>query len=157
MAGTGGSTSTATRDREFEILCDDVGEFLRRYTVAEDGTVVPVDTELDGTTTYVVIGTVRRCVAPRVPANPAIIGTIQRQQGAGTVTIPAGARSITVVVASGTASVAIGVAPAVLIPQGASFTWGVDRGGPDGETLQDAYAFTGVASSDFYVSSTREV
>ncbi|WP_219505341.1 hypothetical protein [Nonomuraea ceibae] len=41
-------------DREFEILCDNdsggtVTAFLRRYTVDTSGTVVPVDTGLDGT------------------------------------------------------------------------------------------------------------
>lgn len=90
-------------------------------------------------------------------SRPDVDGTLQRQSGAGTVTIPAGARSVTLVVVAGTASVAIGGGAPVTVPTGTSLTWGVDRGGDTGETLQDAYAFTGVAGSDFLVSSTREV
>ncbi|MGV2914547.1 hypothetical protein [Streptomyces alfalfae] len=155
MAGTSGSASAGAPRQEFEILCDDVGEFLRRYTVDVGGTVVPVDTELDGTTDYLTTGTVRRC-AGTPTVNPVLDGTIQRQTGAGTVTIPAGARSVTLVVVAGTAAVAIGGGAPVTVPAGTSLTWGVDRGGETGESLQDAYAITGVAGSDVLVTSTRE-
>lgn len=156
MAGTGGSVAGKATDVEYEILCDDVGAFLRRYVLDDTGTLVPEDSDLDGAT-YAVVGTVRRCEAPAAPANPVLDGTLQRQTGAGTVTIPAGARSVTLVVLTGTASVVIGGTPAVTVPVGTSLTWGVDRGGDTGESLQDAYAFTGAAGSDFLVTSTREV
>ncbi|MGA5202803.1 hypothetical protein [Streptomyces variegatus] len=155
MAGTSGSVA-GRADVEYEILCDDVGAFLRRYVLDDSGALVPVDTDLDGGT-YAPVGTVRRCEAPAAPPNPVIDGTLQRQTGAGTITVPAGARSVTLVVVTGTASVAIGGGAPVTVPQGTSLTWGVDRGGDTGESLQDAYAFTGVAGSDLLITSTREI
>ncbi|MFI6290025.1 hypothetical protein ACIBEJ_00480 [Nonomuraea sp. NPDC050790] len=161
MAGTGGSVAVAAPDAEYEILCDDQGggtvvPFLRRYTVDAGGTVVPVDSGLDGVP-YTVAGTVQRCEPPATPANPVIDGTIQRQTGAGAITIPAGARSVTLVVYLGSPTVAIGGSPAVAVTAGTSLTWGVDRGGDAGESLQDAYVFTGASGTDFLVTSTREV
>ncbi|MGY3199711.1 hypothetical protein [Streptomyces sp. TE5632] len=157
MSGTSGSVAAATPDDEYEILCDDVGSFLRRYST-EGGATVVTDTELDGTTAYVPTGTVVRCDAEQAPAaNPVIDSTIQRQTGAGTVTIAAGARSVTLVVYAGSPTVAIGGGAAVTLAPGTSLTWSVDRGGDAGETLQDEFVFTGVAGSDFLVSSTREV
>jgi hypothetical protein len=155
VAGTSGSVA-GRPDAEPEILCDDNGAFLRRYTVDDSGALVPKDATLDGAD-YNAVGTVRRCEAPATPPNPVLDGTLQRQTGAGTVTIPAGARSVTLVVLTGTAAVAIGAGAPVTVPAGTSLTWGVDRGGDTGESLQDAYAFTGVAGSDFLLSSTREV
>ncbi|MDH6489666.1 hypothetical protein [Streptomyces sp. SAI-127] len=52
---------------------------------------------------------------------------------------------------------AIGGGAAVAVGPGTSLTWGVDQGGDTGESLQDAYAFTGVAGSDFLVTTTREI
>ncbi|MFC8882985.1 hypothetical protein ACFT54_10215 [Streptomyces cinereoruber] len=157
MSGTSGSVAAATPDDEYEILCDDVGSFLRRYST-EDGATVTTDTELDGTTAYTPTGTVVRCDAETAPAaNPQIDSTVQRQTGAGTVTIAAGARSVTLVVYAGSPIVAIGGGTAVTLAAGTSLTWGVDRGGDAGEQLQDAFVFTGVAGSDFLVTSTREV
>jgi hypothetical protein len=161
MAGTGGSVAGSTPDVEYEILCDDQGggtivPFLRRYVLDDTGTLVPVDTDLDGAA-YSVAGTVERCAPPAEPANPTLDGTIQRQTGVGAVTIPAGARSVTLVVYTGNPTVAVGGGAAVTVAAGTSLTWGVDRGGEAGETLQDAYVFTGVAGSDFLVTSTREV
>ncbi|WP_327594702.1 hypothetical protein [Streptomyces chartreusis] len=164
MSGTSGSVSApAAPDLEFEILCDDDGagtltSFLRRYTVDTAGTVVPVDTELDGTTPYVVAGTVVRCdlESPAVP-NPQIDSTAQRQTGAGAVTIPAGARSVTWMVFAGAPTVAIGGGAAVPFPQGSSATWSVDRGGETGEALADEFVFTGAAGTDFAVLTTREI
>ena len=155
MAGTSGSVA-GRPDVEYEVLCDDNGAFLRRYVLDDAGALVPEDATLDGAD-YAAVGTVARCAAPAAPANPVIDGTLQRQNGAGTVTIPAGARSVTLVVVAGTAAVAIGGGAPVTVPTGTSLTWGVDRGGDTGETLQDAYAFTGVAGSDLLVTSTREV
>ncbi|MEU9576307.1 hypothetical protein [Streptomyces chilikensis] len=155
MSGTSGSVAAA--DSEFEILCDDAGSFLRRYST-EGGETGFTDTELDGTTAYTPTGTVVRCDVEQPPAaNPLIDGTIQRQTGAGAVTITAGARSVTLVVYAGSPTVAIGGGAAVPVPAGTSLTWSVDRGGDAGESLQDDYVVTGVAGSDFLVSSTREV
>ncbi|CAL9537927.1 hypothetical protein [Streptomyces sp. enrichment culture] len=158
MSGTNGSVAApATPDEEFEILCDDVGSFLRRYST-EDGATIVTDTELDGTTAYAPTGTVVRCDAEQTPAaNPVIDSTLQRQTDAGTVTIAAGARSVTLVVYAGTPTVAIGGGAAVTLAAGTSLTWSVDRGGDAGEQLQDEFVFTGIAGSDFLVSSTREV
>ncbi|PWI15955.1 hypothetical protein DI272_18645 [Streptomyces sp. Act143] len=157
MSGTSGSVAAATPDDEYEILCDDAGSFLRRYST-EDGATVVTDTTLDGATPYVPTGTVVRCDAEQAPApNPQIDSTIQRQTGAGNITIPAGARSVTLVVYAGSPTVAIGGGTAVTVAAGTSLTWGVDRGGDAGESLQDAFVFTGVAGSDFLVTSTREI
>jgi hypothetical protein len=155
MAGTSGSIAVAGSDVEYEVLCDDNGPFLRRYSEV-GGVVTPVDTELDGTTVYAPVGTVGNCAAETVP-NPLIDSTIQRQTGAGTVTIAAGARSVTVTVISGAPTVAIGGGAAVTLATGGSWSWGVDRGGEGGESLQDEFVFTGVAGSDFIVHTTREV
>ncbi|MGX1514034.1 hypothetical protein [Streptomyces collinus] len=158
MSGTSGSVAApATPDDEYEILCDDTGSFLRRYST-EDGATVITDTELDGTTAYTPTGTVVRCDAATAPApNPAIDSTIQRQTGAGAVTIPAGARSVTVVVYAGAPTIAIGGGAGVPVAAGTSLTWGVNRGGDTGEQLQDEFVITGVAGSDFLVTSSREV
>lgn len=155
MSGTNGSVAVASSDVEYEVLCDEVGQFLRRYTSAGDGTLTATDTELDGSTAYTPTGTVTRCGAP-LP-NPVIDATVQRQTGAGAVTIDAGARSVTVVVYAGAPTVAIGGGTAVALPAGTSLTWGVNRGGDTGEMLQDAFVFTGLAGHDFLVTSTREV
>lgn len=155
MSGTNGSVAIARPDNEYDVLCDDVGQFLRRYTT-EDGVPVTTDTELDGVTVYVPTGTVRRC-EDSATVNPVIDSTIQRQTGAGTVTIAAGARSVTVNVYAGAPTLAIGGGTAVAIPAGSSFTWSVDQGGDNGETLQDPFVFTGAAGHDFIVTSTREV
>ncbi|WP_228995217.1 hypothetical protein [Streptomyces sp. DH8] len=155
MAGTSGSVAGTGPDAEYEILCDDNGSFLRRYTT-EDGAPAVVDTTLDGTTVYAPVGPVVRCQAPAV-ANPALDSTLQRQTGAGAVTIPAGARSVTLIVYTGSPTVAIGGGAPVAVAPGTSLTWGVDRGGEAGEFLQDEFVVTGVAGSDFLVTSTREV
>lgn len=152
MAGTSGSISTAGADDEIEVLCDDNGPFVRRYPEAGPA----VDTELDGTTAYVPVGTVGTC-SPTPTVNPVLDSTIQRQTGAGAVNVAAGARSVTITVVAGAPTVAIGGGAAVPLPAGGSFSWGVDRGGDVGENLQDAFVFTGVAGSDFLVHTTREV
>ncbi|WP_405759439.1 hypothetical protein OG234_13180 [Streptomyces sp. NBC_01420] len=156
MSGTSGSVAAATPDDEYEILCDDVGSFLRRYST-EDGATVATDTELDGVTAYTPTGDVVRCDAAQAPvANPQLTSTAQRQTGAGAVTIAAGARSVTLVVYAGAPTLGIGGGAAVTLAAGTSLSWGVDRGGPDGEQLADEFVFTGVAGSDFLVTSTRE-
>ncbi|MER6828890.1 hypothetical protein ABT352_23115 [Streptosporangium sp. NPDC000563] len=149
--------AAATSDDEYEILCDDAGSFLRRYST-EDGATVVTDTALDGTTAYTPTGTVVRCDAQQTPAvNPQIDSTAQRQAGAGAVTIAAGARSVTFMVFAGAPTVSIGGGAAVVFPAGSTATWSVDRGGEAGESLQDEFTFTGVVGSDFAVLSTREI
>lgn len=156
MSGTSGSVAASAADAEYEVLCDGVGQFLRRYTTA-GGVVAAVDTTLDGTTPYVPTGTVAACEPDPTPPNPLIDSTIQRQTGVGTVTIAAGARSVTLLVYVGAPTVAIGGGTAVAVPQGTTLTWSVDNGGDTGEQLQDAFVFTGIAGQDFLVTSTREV
>ncbi|WP_309317390.1 hypothetical protein [Streptomyces salinarius] len=154
MSGTNGSVAIARPDNEYEQLCDDNGPFLRRYTI-EDGTPVTTDTGLDGTTAYTPTGTVRRC-EDQAATNPTLDSTVQRQTGAGTVTIAAGARSVTVNVYAGAPTVAIGGGTAVALPAGTSLSWSVDRGGDAGESLADEFVFTGAAGHDLIVTSTRE-
>lgn len=150
MAGTSGSVSGSAPDAEYEILCDDAGAFLRRYTTL-DGALVAVDTTLDGTTAYAPTGTVVRCGSP---PGPALESTAHRQTGPGAVTVPAGARSVTVLVYAGAPTVAIGGGAPVPFPSGSSGTWGVDQGG---ERLRDEFVITGAAGSDVAVLTTREV
>lgn len=92
-----------------------------------------------------------------VIGNPTIDSTVQRQAGVGLVNIPAGARSVTVVVTAGSPTVSLSGGAAVTLTAGMTLTWAVDQGGDTGETLQDSFAFTGVAGSDFVVTSTREI
>jgi hypothetical protein len=153
MSGTSGSVSTAGQDVEYEILCDNNGPFLRHYTTS-GGAAAVTDTALDGTTAYTPVGTVVRC---GTTANPQIDSTVQRQTGAGNVTIAAGARSVTLIVYAGSPTVALTGGTAVPIAPGSSATWSVDQGGKNGESLQDSFVFTGVAGSDFVVLSTREL
>ncbi|MGW2951500.1 hypothetical protein [Streptomyces eurythermus] len=160
MSGTSGSVSVAAAaDAEYEILCDVAADgtstpFLRHYITSGTGTPAASDTALDGTTPYAPTGSVVRCgVAP----NPQIDSKAQRQTGAGSVTVTAGARSVSLLVFSGAPTVAIGGDPAVAFPAGSSGTWSVDQGGKNGEKLADAFVFTGVAGSDFLVLSTREL
>lgn len=51
----------AEKDHELLILCDDSGPFLRRYSVAGDGSVTVTNTNLDGVTTYTPAGTIKLC------------------------------------------------------------------------------------------------
>jgi hypothetical protein len=57
-----------------QLLCDDSGPFLRRFTFVSDGTAGYVDVALDGEAPHVVMGTVRDCSQtsdceqPREPA-----------------------------------------------------------------------------------------
>lgn len=161
MSGTTGSVSAAGPDHEAEVLCDAGPDgtstpFLRRYTVTATGAVTTVDTALDGTTPYTPVGEVGTC-APTPAANPQITPSVQRQTGAGTVTIPAGARSVTVLVYADTTTASIGGGAAVTLPAGTSLTWAVDQGGAGSERLADAFVFTGSgAGADFIVASTRE-
>ncbi|MGF0163059.1 hypothetical protein ACQRET_03315 [Streptomyces koyangensis] len=154
MSGTNGSVAAAASDVEHEVLCDDAGPFLRRYTSTAGGAPTVTDTELDGATPYTPSGTVTRCDVPG-PA-PLVEATVERVTGAGAVTIPAGARSVTVVVYAGAPTVAIGGGTATALPAGTSLTWGVNQGGAAGEALADELVFTGAGGDDFLVTTTRE-
>jgi len=48
-------------DDEVLVLCDTTQEFLRRYSINDLGIVTVTDTELDGTTPYVPIGSITNC------------------------------------------------------------------------------------------------
>jgi hypothetical protein len=89
-------------------------------------------------------------------ANPAIIPSVQRQTGAGSIVIPVNARSVTVTVIAGTPTAAIGGGAAVTLPTGISLTWAVDKGGTLGERLSQPFTFAGLAGHDFIVTTTRE-
>lgn len=160
MAGTSGSVSVGTPDAEFNILCDDDGAgvvtpFLRHYQSDGAGGLATTDYELDGTTPYGVTGTVGVCAAQSA-ANPEIVSSAERQTGAGSVTVPAGARSVTLLVFAGSPTVEIGGGAAVAFPAGTTATWSVDRGGASGESLVDEFVFTGAGGDDFVVLTTRE-
>ncbi|MFI0934581.1 hypothetical protein ACH4RG_23025 [Streptomyces sp. NPDC021019] len=96
------------------------------------------------------LGSIADASAPRPAAT--LDSTAQRQTNAGTVTIASGARSVTLTVLTGPVTVNLGQG-VTTIPTGVTLTWSVD--GP-GETLAEAFAFTGVAGSDFLVISTRQ-
>lgn len=161
MSGTIGSASAAAPDRELAVLCDDDGAgtltpFLRRYSVTDAGATTATDTELDGVTPYAVAGTVVRC-AERTAANPQIAAVLQRLTGADTAAVPAGVRSVTVVVLAGEPEVQIGAAPAVPVPAVTSLSWGVDRGGEAGEALAEGFTVTTGAGDDVLVTYTQEL
>jgi hypothetical protein len=61
MAGTSGSVSTGALDREFEILRDDNGPFIRHLFYVGDQ-IIPKDTDVNGST-YTPSGAVRSCGA----------------------------------------------------------------------------------------------
>jgi hypothetical protein len=151
-----GSCSVAVND-DWEILCDTLTSFLRRYTRNTTGTVTTItDTTLDGTTVYVPVGLVSVCRNTEV--NPTILGSINRVTGSNILIIPAGARSVTVTVLAATAAnpyMHINGAPLVVLPAGITLSWGVERGGPVGEALTGAYSFQGDIGTDFIVTTTR--
>jgi hypothetical protein len=151
-----------------ECRCDDVagdGSVIARYVeligVNSDGSLTSLGywTE-DFTSPYDPVSPIP-CPgggATIAAPNPEIAGTLAHADGAGaqTVNVPAGARSITVTVHEGTADVQVGTDPVVALPPG-SYTWAVDRGGPAGERLAQAYSVSGGAGDVFTVHSTREV
>ncbi|MCF3960615.1 hypothetical protein [Streptomyces fuscigenes] len=154
MSGTTASVAVPSTDAEYEVLCDDAGQFLRRYASGRSGAPAVTDTALDGVTPYTPTGAVVRCGAP--VSSPEIASTVQRQTGAGTLTIPAGARSVTVAVYAGEPTLTIGAGTPVALLPGTSLSWGVHRGGDLAETLADAFTFTAADGDDLIVSSTRE-
>ncbi len=78
--------------------------------------------------------------------------TIQRQVGAGTVTVASGARSLSIVVLSGQPTVSIGAGAAVALATGISLNWGASS---DKEVLTDAFSFTCAAGDDLIVTTIR--
>lgn len=151
-----------------ECRCDDVAgdgsdifRFVELIAVAADGTLTSLgywtedlSSPYDPVSPIPCPGGGATIAAP----NPEIAGTLAHADGAGaqTVNVPAGARSITVTVHEGTADVQVGTDPVVALPPG-SYTWAVDRGGPAGERLAQAYSVSGGAGDVFTVHSTREV
>lgn len=97
------------------------------------------------------LGHIADAVTPEEGAN--LDSTVQRQTGAGNIVIATKPRSVTLVVLAGTVSLNLGTSLAQSIPAGVTLTWAVD--GP-GESLVDTFTFTGVAGSDFIVTSTRQ-
>lgn len=81
---------------------------------------------------------------------------VERITGAGTVTVPSGARSVTVLVYAGAPTVAIAGGTPVPLPAGTSLTWGVNHGGASAESLSGDFVFIGQAGDDFLVASARE-
>lgn len=81
---------------------------------------------------------------------------LQRQTGAGSVSIAAGARSVTVLVYAGAPTVTVGGGRAVPVEAGTTLTWSVDHGGPAGEQLLDAFTITGADGDDVLVATTRK-
>lgn len=135
MAGTSGSVSPAAPDREFEILCDDDGAgnvvaFLRRYTVDTSGAVVPVDTQLDGTTPYTVVGAVGRCQGPPVPQRPVTAHGVQNTDWS--LAANTGTQSVTLMVLGGSVTVTTAEGN-ITAPAGSTLTWSVDGDGIDSE------------------------
>lgn len=137
--------------------------FVRQRNLVNNstGNITSTITEysLDGSTWTAVIptGTIVAGDCPCTQTNPLIDSTFARQTGVGTQTIAAGARSVTVTVVSGTPTLSISGAGAINLVAGLTQTWSVDNGGLAGESLQDSFVFAGIAGSDFFVSSTREI
>lgn len=90
--------------------------------------------------------------------NPSVDATVQHRDGTGAfaTVIPAGARSVSVVVHAGTATVQMGADPVAALPPG-SYTWGADHGGDDGERLADGVSVSGGVGDVVTVLTTREV
>ncbi|MBT3161513.1 hypothetical protein HTV80_00090 [Streptomyces sp. Vc74B-19] len=114
-------------DAEFVLLCDDTGSartpFLRRYSTSPAGAVTTTDTGLDGATPYTVAGTVTVCAAAE--AEPVELVAHGTQDAAWSLTDNAGTVSVTVVVYTGSVSVATGDGTLTL-PAGASLTWSAE-------------------------------
>lgn len=78
--------------------------------------------------------------------------TIDRVIGVDVLTISPNARSVTVAVNAGNPTVQVGSNTAVSLVPGLSFTWGTDDRDED---LADEFVFTGIAGSDFFVTTSR--
>jgi hypothetical protein len=117
--------------REFVILCDNAGPFLRRFNTTSAGVVTATDTLLDGTTAYVSVGTVSAC--PRYANNTVTFSTINLAAGA--VVVGAGSKGWTA-----TLQVASGVTPAagdtgVIGGQTVAVGYSVGISADDGRTI----------------------
>lgn len=181
---TSAATVNATVNAQLVKLCTITGVTLLRDCVtsdpiflvsvsAADGDVIPVNsTEFPagaGAGIFSTIGFYRSYYAdyagayinPQpttvcLPSSPdediAVDATIERLTGVGTITITAGARSVDVIVKAGSPTVQIGAGAAVTLEQNFAHVWSADG---KKETLSDIFVFTGVAGSDFWVSTTR--
>lgn len=118
-----------------------------------DGTLSYIDTETGGA--FNPANDIVPCATLTTQATNQIDSTVQRQTNAGSIVIAAGARAVSLAVLStATAGVTINLGQGVTtIPPGVSLSWGVDD---REEQLLDSFTFTGVAGSDFIVTSTRQ-
>lgn len=157
MSGTAGSLSTLGPDRELVVLCDvqPAGtkvSFLRTITYAPSGGVSGVvDTTLDGTTPYVVTGTVAVCAEP----DPVTVQVQHQLLAATQVWNPpaSGLLAVTFNVLAGTATVVdVDGTSAANLPTGLSASWGVEH---DAETLTGPQSITANAASQVYVQWTK--
>ena len=181
---TSAATVNTTVNAQLVKLCTITGVTLLRDCVtsdpiflvsvsAADGDVIPVNsTEFPAATgagIFSTIGFYRSYYAdyagtyinPQpttvcLPSSPdediTVDSTIERLIGVGTITIAAGARSVDVIVKAGSPTVQIGAGAAVTLEQNFAHVWSADG---KKETLSDSFVFTGVAGSDFWVSTTR--
>lgn len=149
MSGTAGSISIPGIDAEFVLLCDDTGTartpFLRRYSTSPAGAVTATDTELDGATPYTVAGTVTVCATAAEPVEVEVHGV---QDTAWSLADQPGTVSMTVVVYSGSVSVATGDGTLTL-PAGASLTWSAED--EHIGTLTGSLDVTGAAGTSWHV------
>lgn len=142
--------ATANVFQHEEILCDDNGSFIRKYIQDAAGIVLDVvDLDLGGAP-YAVSGTVFDCDNPPVVFQE-LTSSVERLTGAGSIAVPGGYKSVTIVVLMGNPTVTINGDPAVTLVQGMSLTWAVDD---RSESLLDPFTFTGFAGSDFIVTTT---
>lgn len=98
--GVCGLTVSNRRDTTTEVLCDNNGAFLRRYTINDAGVVTIINTLLDGTTAYVPVGTVKTC-SPASNASTLTWSTINAGSGVVAVGLNSEGWTATLNVASG--------------------------------------------------------
>ena len=153
VSGTVGvcpSEATVSVYQHEEILCDDNGSFIRKFIQDAAGIVLDVvDLDLNGGA-YAVSGTVYDCNNPPEVFQE-LTSTVERLTGAGSIAVPGGYKSVTIVVFMGNPTVTIDADPPITLVQGMSLTWAVDD---RSESLLDPFVFTGFAGSDFYVTTT---
>lgn len=142
-------TSTSAPALDTILVCGVVGgvskPLIRRETIDADGNVDESFVDTDGVDEIPTSWTPGPCVNH-------LTSTIERVTGAGTVTIAANARSITVSVSAGNPTVQIGSDPAVALIPNLSLTWGTDSREED---LADVFTFTGLTGDDFFVTTSR--
>jgi hypothetical protein len=120
-------SSLVQKDVTSVVLCDDVVTFVRHFLVDLSGDITILDTEIDGVTPYIAVGTPHVC--GNIPSpNPQISSLVTRQTGVGVVSVPVGARSVSVAVTAGNPTVRIGSGAIVTLQRGLSLTLGYRSG-----------------------------